>query len=99
MLKNKHRHRYELNNFYREKLNLGGMVFSGISPDNSLVELIELKNHPWFVASQFHPEFKSRPEKPHPLFVGFMKTILGLPLTEKTINTQHSAISNKNNSD
>lgn len=77
----RHRHRYELNNFYRERLNLGGMVFSGLSPDNTLVELIELKNHPYFVASQFHPEFKSRPERPHPLFVGFMKTILGLPLT------------------
>jgi len=78
----RHRHRYELNNFYRERLNLNGMTFSGTSPDNSLVEIIELKNHPWFVASQFHPEFKSRPEKPHPLFFGFMKTIVGLPLTE-----------------
>src|SRR3989338_3409138 len=66
----RHRHRYELNNFYREKLNLGGMVFSGVSPDNTLVELIEIKNHPYFTGSQFHPEFKSRPEKPHPLFVG-----------------------------
>lgn len=80
----RHRHRYELNNFYRERLSLGGMLFCGVSPDNSLVELIELRNHPWFVASQFHPEFKSRPEKPHPLFVGFMKTILGLPLAEAT---------------
>lgn len=79
----RHRHRYELNNFYRERLSLGGMVFSGISPDNLLVELIELRNHPYFVASQFHPEFKSKPEKPHPLFVGFMKTILGLPLQEQ----------------
>ena len=78
----RHRHRYELNNFYRERLNLNGMIFSGTSPDNSLVEIIELKNHPWFVGSQFHPEFKSRPEKPHPLFFGFMKTIVGLPLTE-----------------
>ena len=77
----RHRHRYELNNFYRERLNLGGMIFAGISPDDKLVELIELKNHPWFVGSQFHPEFKSRPEKPHPLFIGFMKTILGLPLS------------------
>ena len=77
----RHRHRYELNNFYRERLNLGGMTLAGVSPDNTLVELIELKNHPWFVASQFHPEFKSRPEKPHPLFLGFMKTILGLPLS------------------
>jgi CTP synthase len=78
----RHRHRYELNNFYRERLSLNGMVFSGVSPDNSLVEVIELKNHPYFVASQFHPEFKSRPERPHPLFVGFMKTMLGLSLTE-----------------
>ena len=84
LISERHRHRYELNNFYREKLNLGGMIFSGVSPDNTLVELIELKNHPYFVASQFHPEFKSRPEKPHPLFVGFMKTMLGLPLEEKS---------------
>ena len=76
----RHRHRYELNNFYREKLNLSGMIFCGVSPDDKLVELIELKNHPWFIGSQFHPEFKSRPERPHPLFMGFMKTILGLPL-------------------
>ena len=79
----RHRHRYELNNFYRERLNLGGMLFSGLSPDNNLVELIELKNHPYFVASQFHPEFKSRPERPHPLFLGFMKTILGVPLVQE----------------
>lgn len=88
----RHRHRYELNNFYRERLNLGGMIFSGISPNNLLVELIELKNHPWFVASQFHPEFKSRLEKPHPLFIGFMKTILGLPLIEeKTISKRQNS--------
>ena len=79
----RHRHRYELNTFYREKLSLNGMVFSGVSPDNSLVEIIELINHPWFVASRFHPEFKSRPEKPHPMFLGFMKTILEIPLTQK----------------
>ena len=59
------------------------MLFSGLSPDNNLVELIELKNHPYFVASQFHPEFKSRPERPHPLFLGFMKTILGVPLVQE----------------
>ena len=95
----RHRHRFELNNFYRERLNLSGMIFSGISPDNTLVELIELKNHPWFVASQFHPEFKSKPEKPHPLFVGFIKTILGLPLSERAISSQQSAISKKNTPD
>ena len=82
----RHRHRFEFNNFYRERLNLSGMIFAGTSPDNSLVELIELKNHPWFIGSQFHPEFKSRPEKPHPLFLGFTKTILGLSLSNSTIN-------------
>ncbi len=84
----RHRHRYELNNFYREKLNLGGMMFSGLSPDEKLVEIIELKNHPWFVGSQFHPEFKSRPEKSHPLFLGFMRTILGLPLIKEELKTE-----------
>lgn len=88
----RHRHRYELNNFYRERLNLNGMTFSGVSPDNNLVEIIELVNHPWFVGTQFHPEFKSRPGKPHPLFLGFIKTILGLPLTE-AVSNQHSAFS------
>lgn len=87
----RHRHRFEFNNFYRERLSLNGMVFSGVSPDNNLVELIELKNHPWFVASQFHPEFKSRPEIPHPLFVGLVKTILGLSLQE---SKQESSSSN-----
>ncbi|RJX27741.1 MAG: CTP synthase [Dethiobacter sp.] len=64
----RHRHRYELNNLFREELQNAGIVFSGISPDNRLVEIVELKDHPWFVATQFHPEFKSRPNKPHPLF-------------------------------
>ena len=95
----RHRHRYELNNFYREKLNLGGMLFCGVSPDNSLVEIIELKNHTWFVGSQFHPEFKSRPEKPHPLFIGFIKTILGLPLAEKAFYDQPSTISKEKNAE
>ena len=87
----RHRHRYELNNFYREKLNLSGMIFCGVSPDDKLVELIELKNHPWFIGSQFHPEFKSRPERPHPLFMGFMKTILGLPLQTKKSKAETKA--------
>ncbi len=69
----RHRHRYEFNNAYREKLAAGGLVFSGVSPDNGLVEMIELKGHPWFVASQFHPEFRSRPMDAHPLFKGFIK--------------------------
>ncbi len=72
----RHRHRYELNNEYREQLQEKGFVISGISPDERLVEIIELKDHPWFVAGQFHPEFKSRPTRPHPLFRDFVKAAL-----------------------
>lgn len=68
----RHRHRYEVNNDYRDSLLQGGMIFAGTSPDNHIVEMIELPEHPWFVACQFHPEFKSRPNKPHPLFRGFV---------------------------
>ena len=68
----RHRHRYELNNDYRERLGIHGMVFSGVSPDDRLVEIIELRGHPWFLGCQFHPEFKSRPFKPHPLFTAFI---------------------------
>jgi CTP synthase len=72
----RHRHRYELNNFYRTALSEGGLVFSGILPDGYLVEIIELSGHPWFVATQFHPEFKSRPNRPHPLFRDFIGACL-----------------------
>jgi CTP synthase len=68
----RHRHRYEFNNAYREKFEKAGFVFSGLSPDGKLVEVIELKDHPFFVASQFHPEFQSKPHQPHPLFKGFV---------------------------
>jgi len=68
----RHRHRYEVNNRYRDDLAAAGMRFAGLSPDERLVEIIELPDHPYFVASQFHPEFKSRPYDPHPLFVGLM---------------------------
>ncbi len=68
----RHRHRYEVNNRYRKDLETAGMRLAGISPDEQLVEIIELPEHPYFVASQFHPEFKSRPDDPHPLFAGFM---------------------------
>lgn len=71
----RHRHRYEFNNEYRESLEEAGLVISGTTPDNQLVEIIELKDHPYFVGSQFHPEFKSRPLAPHPLFLGFMQAI------------------------
>ena len=68
----RHRHRYEYNNDYKEKMENAGLICSGISPDGNLVEIVELKNHPFFIASQFHPEFKSRPNKAHPLFVGLV---------------------------
>jgi CTP synthase len=68
----RHRHRYEVNNRFRRRLEEAGMVFSGTSPDQRLVEIIELADHPWFVAGQFHPEFRSRPTRPHPLFRDFV---------------------------
>ena len=72
----RHRHRYEFNNAYRSALEEKGMVFSGLSPDGKLVEIIEIKDHPFFIASQFHPEFLSRPLNSHPLFAGFVKAAL-----------------------
>lgn len=72
----RHRHRYEVNNAYRAKLEKAGLIFSGTTPDGKLVEIIELKDHPYFVASQFHPEFKSRPMSPHPLFNGFVQAVV-----------------------
>ncbi len=72
----RHRHRYELNNEFREALERKGMVMAGINPESDLVEIIELKNHPFFVGCQFHPEFKSRPLKPHPLFLSFIKAAI-----------------------
>lgn len=72
----RHRHRYEFNNEYRNELKELGMVMAGVSPDEKLVEIIEVRDHPWFVGVQFHPEFKSRPNRPHPLFVGFIEAAL-----------------------
>ncbi|KQL51129.1 CTP synthase [Heyndrickxia shackletonii] len=72
----RHRHRYEFNNHYRQAMEDEGFVFSGTSPNGRLIEIIELKDHPWFVASQFHPEFTSRPTRPQPLFRGFIEATL-----------------------
>jgi CTP synthase len=69
----RHRHRYELNNDFREQLETGGLVMSGVYQEANLVEVIELPTHPWFLATQYHPEFKSRPTRPHPLFTGFVQ--------------------------
>ncbi len=72
----RHRHRYEFNNAYLERLRNAGLVISGISPDGKLVEIIELRDHPWFLGCQFHPEFKSNPRRPHPLFTAFIGAAL-----------------------
>jgi len=72
----RHRHRYEFNNAYRADLEKAGFIFSGLSPDKGLVEIVELKGHPWFLGCQFHPEFKSKPMDPHPLFREFIKASL-----------------------
>jgi CTP synthase len=72
----RHRHRYEVNNDFRERLEAGGLKLSGLSPDRRLVEMVELGEHPHFVGCQFHPEFKSRPHEPHPLFSRFVKAAL-----------------------
>ncbi len=72
----RHRHRYEYNNDYRERLEKGGLRVSGTSPDNNLVEIVEIEDHPWFLGCQFHPEFKSKPMRPHPLFRDFIKAAL-----------------------
>ncbi len=74
----RHRHRYEFNNTYKEVFLASGMVFSGHSPNEQLVEIMEIQNHPWFVCVQFHPEFKSKPTNPHPLFKGFIKASLSI---------------------
>ena len=78
-LSERHRHRYEFNNLYRKELAAAGLIISGTSPDGELVEIVELRDHPWFLGCQFHPEFKSRPAEPHPLF----KAFIGAALKEK----------------
>ncbi len=72
----RHRHRFEFNNEYRQTLEKGGLTISGASPDNNLVEIVEITDHPWFLGCQFHPEFKSKPMKPHPLFRDFISAAL-----------------------
>ena len=76
LISERHRHRYEYNNKYREELEKKGLVIAGISPDDFLVEMVELKGHPWLLGCQFHPEFKSRPNNAHPLFVSFVQAAI-----------------------
>ena len=73
IIQERHRHRYEVNIKYKNEFEKKGLIFSALSPDGDLPEIIELKDHPWFVGVQFHPEFKSRPFTPHPLFSSFVK--------------------------
>jgi CTP synthase len=75
MVQERHRHRFELNNAYRDILSQHGMVFSGLSPDERLVEIAELRDHPFMLGTQFHPEFLSRPTRPHPLFKAFVDAV------------------------
>ncbi|MCL2100020.1 MAG: gamma-glutamyl-gamma-aminobutyrate hydrolase family protein, partial [Oscillospiraceae bacterium] len=82
----RHRHRFELNNEYRGTLAEHGMIISGTSPDNKLAEAIELPNSKFFIGVQFHPEFKSRPDKPHPLFLGFVEKIINAKKGERYEN-------------
>jgi CTP synthase len=79
----RHRHRYEFNNHYKKILEEGGLKFSGMNPETGLVEMMEIPSHPWFVTCQFHPEFKSKPFDPHPLFVEFVKASLQASMPKK----------------
>ena len=91
----RHRHRYEFNNDYRDEFEQAGLVPVGTTLDGSLVEILELRDHPWMVGSQFHPEFRSRPNRPHPLFAGFLAAAVerlkgrGAPAREP--RTRHAA--------
>ena len=69
----RHRHRFEYNNQYKEELEKKGLICSGMSPDGNLVEMVEIKDHPYFIGCQFHPEFQSRPDRPHPLFINLVR--------------------------
>jgi CTP synthase len=87
----RHRHRYEVNNDFREKLEEHGMVISGVSPDYRLVEMIEIPAHPFFIGTQAHPEFKSRPNRPHPLFTGLVRAAIARRASEK-IEVEHALV-------
>jgi CTP synthase len=87
VISERHRHRYEFNNAYRERLYDAGMKATGVNAELDLVEVVEIGDHPWFVGVQFHPEYKSRPLKPHPLFAGFV----GAALAHKQARTKGSA--------
>ena len=91
MVEERHRHRFELNNNFRPALEAAGMVCSGISPDNRLVEIAEIKDHPFMLGTQFHPEFLSRPNRPHPLFMAFVKAICERQADQKDTTEHHQS--------
>ena len=76
LIRERHRHRYEFNNDFLEAFEQNGMIATGINPENGLVEIMELTNHPWFVGTQFHPEYRSTVLNPHPLFIAFIKAAI-----------------------
>jgi CTP synthase len=93
LVEERHRHRYEVNNFYRAPLEQAGLVFSGLSPDRHLVEFAELPSHPFFVGTQAHPEFLSRPTRPHPLFNGLIAAALARSKSAGSVVTARAAAS------
>jgi CTP synthase len=96
-VRERHRHRFEVNNAYVGQLQRGGMVISGINPRRNLVEIVELKDHPWFVAVQFHPEFQSKPNKAHPLFAAFIGAALKNKPASKTKKPKSKATKSAKN--
>ena len=87
----RHRHRFEFNSDYQERLTAAGLHASGTSPDGELVEIVEISEHPWFVAVQFHPEFKSQPTKAHPLFAGFVEAAMERKKKRRRTDTESTA--------
>jgi CTP synthase len=87
----RHRHRYEFNNDYRDQFSEAGLLISGINPEKGLVEIVEVKNHPWFVGVQFHPEFQSKPNQAHPLFASFIEATLAKKLDSTSNQPADSA--------
>ncbi len=88
----RHRHRYEFNNAFKEKLEQAGLIMSGVSPDGQLVEIVEIADHPWFLGCQFHPEFKSRPMQPHPLFVSFIEAAVAYKKQNEKDRRSHTPL-------
>ena len=91
LISERHRHRFEVNNHYRDRLVAGGLTISGTSPDAGLVEMIEIADHPWFIAGQFHPELKSRPTRPHPLFASFIQAAARYAREGRTVRVSEPA--------